>query len=263
MISYIFKNAIEILKRKPFMLWGVSLLYGIIVFAVQITGSFVPILTIPIIATLDAGMLSLYLDGYNGKEVNSKQLFRGFSKDCIGRVPAGMLWHTLWTTIWAFVPIAGIVKAYSYMFTPYILLTNKDVSVLDALKLSMKQTQGYKGRMFGANLLMSVILCLVLLVFGLIMLIPIIGTLIGFVGIIATLILFPLFSGLVMAGFYQEATTERFEQPVYSYIPPQPSQQQWNEPPVNSPSGTWFCTQCGAQNGDVANFCTQCGNPRK
>ena len=76
MIGYIFKRAIDILKKKPFMLWGVSLLNSIIVLAVNITGSALPILTIPIVATLSAGMASLYLDGYNGKEVNSKQLFR-------------------------------------------------------------------------------------------------------------------------------------------------------------------------------------------
>ena len=217
MIRYIFKNAIGILMNKPMTLWGVSLLHFIIVLAVNLTGSMIPILTIPIVLTLDAGMLALYLDGYRGKEVNSKQLFRGFSKECISRVPAGMLWHMLWTTIWAFVPIYGIVKLYSYMFTPYILLANEDVSVLDALKLSMKQTYGYKGRMFGANILMLLALVGVILVFGLLMFIPVIGVIIGLIGIVASLVLFPLFRGLVMAGFYEEAISGKFEKPVYEY----------------------------------------------
>ena len=277
MIGYIFKRAIDILKKKPFMLWGVSLLNSIIVLAVNITGSALPILTIPIVATLSAGMASLYLDGYNGKEVNSKQLFRGFSRECISRVPAGMLWHKLWSTIWAFVPVVGIIKSYSYAFTPYILLTQKDVSPLDALKLSMKQTYGYRGKMFLADLAMAGCLILTILIFALIMLIPIIGTLVGFVGIVAAIILYPLFSGLVRAGFYEEAISGRFVQPIYNYnnynndynnsnnngsdinngsVPPQ-------GPTVPPVSGNWFCTQCGASNEQTSNFCTKCGNPKK
>lgn len=261
MISYIFKKAVNILGKKPFMLWGVSLLCAVITMAVKLTGIMVPIITIPIVLTLNAGMSALYLDGYNGKEVNSKQLFRGFSKDCVSRVPAGMLWHTLWSTIWAFVPIAGTVKAYSYAFTPYILLSRPDVSVLDALKKSMAETQGYKLKMFCADLLMSFIFCVVLVVFWLIMLIPFIGWIVGFVGCVATIILFPLFTGLVKAGFYEEAQRGNFKQPYYNYG----YNQQMNVPPSNGPANganVWFCTKCGAKNMTGSNFCTQCGSQR-
>lgn len=260
MISYIFGKAIDILKRKPFMLWGVSLLYMVVVYAVLITGSLVPILSIPIILTLSAGVSALYLDGYNGKEVNSKQLFRGFEKECIGRVPAGMLWYMLWGTIWAFVPVVGIIKSYSYAFTPYILLSRPEISVLDALKTSMEETSGYKARMFGADILMALILIGLYLVFALIMIIPVLGWIVGFIGMVATAILFPLFSGLVRAGFYEEAKTGRFKKPYYAY------NQQVNatsqiENAANE-EGIWFCTQCGVKNIAAANFCTQCGKPK-
>ena len=59
MVSYVFKKAFSILMKKPFMLWGVSLLSGIISIAVNITGVSVPIITIPITATLSAGMAAL------------------------------------------------------------------------------------------------------------------------------------------------------------------------------------------------------------
>lgn len=262
MISYIFGKAIDILKRKPFMLWGVSLLNAIVVWAVTVTGSLVPIITIPIVLTLNAGMAALYLDGYNGKEVNSKQLFRGFSKDCISRVPAGMLWHMLWGTIWNFVPVVGIIKSYSYAFTPYILLTRPDVSVLDALKVSMKETEGYKLRMFGAEILMALMLIGLYLLFALLMIIPVLGWIVGAVGIIATTILFPLFSGLVRAGFYEEAMSGRFKQVYYDY---KYNQTYNTAPPAGDAApeeGTWFCTKCGAGNGVASKFCTQCGNPK-
>lgn len=261
MISYVFKKAVNILGKKPFMLWGVSLLCAVITIAVKLTGWIVPIITIPIVLTLNAGMSALYLDGYNGKEVNSKQLFRGFSKDCISRVPAGMLWYQLWSTIWLFVPIAGIVKSYSYSFTPYILLTRPDVSVLDALKKSMSETQGYKLKIFCADLIMSLILVGLYLLFFLIMLSSILGWIVGFVGMVATVILFPLFAGLVRAGFYEEVQSGRFKQPCYNYG----YNQHMNVPPSNGPANganVWFCTKCGAKNITDSNFCTQCGSQR-
>lgn len=216
MIEYVFKKAVEILKRKPFMLWGVSLLYSIIALLVSVAGVNVPIISIPIVCTLEAGMMALYLDGYNGKEVSSRQLFRGFHRDCIGRVTGGMLWWYLWNVIWAFVPIAGVVKKYSYAFTPYILLENENISALDAIKESMRETDGYKLKMFCANILMAVIAVALILVFAFISIIPVIGTLIGFVGIVATVILYPLFNGLVNAGFYQEAKSGIFLHPIYN-----------------------------------------------
>lgn len=260
MITYIFGKAFNILKQKPLMLWGVSLLNGIIAIAVSIAGASLPIVTIPIVLTLDAGMAALYLDGYNYKEVNSKQLFRGFNKDCISRVPAGMLWHQLWSTIWAFVPVAGIVKLYSYAFTPYILLTRPDVSVLDALKMSMKETDGYKARMFGADLLMGLILVGLYLVFWLIMLIPVLGWIVGVVGIVATTILFPLFSGIVKAGFYEEARTGKFKQSYYDYNAQANTMN--NDNTTQPGQGVWFCEQCGGKNVETSNFCTQCGKPK-
>lgn len=274
MIGYIFGKVIDIVKKKPFMLWGVSLLHIVVVAAVNITGSMLPILSIPIVLTLNAGMASLYLDGYNGKEVSSKQLFRGFEKDCISRVPAGMLWHRLWGAIWALVPIAGIIKSYSYEFTPYILLTRPEISVLDALKESMKETQGYKGRMFGTDILMALMCIGLYLVFALMLFIPILGWIVGFVGMVATLVLFPLFSGLVRAGFYEEAKSGRFKK-YYDYNMQGNYQQTYNQsqgfnqqdmPNTQSDDqanvDVWYCTRCGLQNNADANFCTRCGNQK-
>lgn len=265
MIGYIFRRAIDILKRKPFMLWGVSLLCGVVTLCVKLGAGILPIISVPVVITLEAGMSALYLDGYNGKEVNSKQLFKGFAKECFPRVTAGMLWHYLWTVIWAFVPVVNIIKTYQYAFTPYILLTRPDVSPLDALKISMEETRGYKARMFGANILMALILCAAILVFGLIMIIPVIGWIVGFVGIVGSIVLFPLFSGLVMAGFYEEAKRGGFKQVYqpYAYSAPGQNMEGQNVSQNQSPTvDGWFCTQCGAQNAPQAMFCTKCGKAK-
>ena len=59
-------------------------LYSFLVFGV------LPIVIVPVIAVLSAGMAAVYLDGFNGKEVYSDQLFKGF-KD-FWRTAGGMCW---------------------------------------------------------------------------------------------------------------------------------------------------------------------------
>ena len=277
MIGYIFRSAIQILKKKPFMLWGVSLLCGITTFLVQIGAGTLPIISVPVVLTLQAGMSALYIDGYKGVDVNSKQLFRGFTKECFPRVTAGMLWQYLWTVIWSFVPVMNIIKTYQYAFTPYILLTRPDVSPLDALELSKKETEGYKARMFGASILMVLILFAILFVSSLILFIPLIGWVVGFVGIVGSIILYPLFSGLVMAGFYEEAQRGNFkiQYPAYGYnTSPQtpPTQEAAQNSPViqntapiqalSNADSEWVCSNCKSANAPASKFCTHCGTPK-
>ena len=112
MVKYILKKSFSVLATKPVMLWGVSLLYLVIALLISAAGSAVPIIAIPVILTLSAGMFALYLDGYNGNPISSKKLFKGFSKDNLLRVTGGMCWYYLWSLLWAFVPVVGIIKSY-------------------------------------------------------------------------------------------------------------------------------------------------------
>jgi len=213
MVKLVFNNAFEILKKKPIKLWGLSLLAALLTLLASIFGV-LPIISVPIALTISAGMLLVYLDGYNGKEVDSKQIFAGFQS--FKRIAGGMLWMNLWILIWALIPVVGIVfaviKAYSYRFTPYILFTQPEVSVFDALKLSMKQTEGYKGRMFGADMIIIGSIIGAFIILALLGAIPYIGVLfkvIYFIVYIVTVIFVPLLSGLVQAGMYQEITDEQ------------------------------------------------------
>ena len=235
MVFDILKRSFSILMKKPFRLWGLSLLYVLMVYLVSIFG-ILPIITIPITLTLSVGMCAIYLDGIHGNEVSSKQLFAGF-KD-FKRIAGGMAWMSLWILIWAMIPIVGIVfaiiKAYSYRFTPYILITNKEIGALDALKLSMEKTYGYKGKMFGADIFVSFIIVIGLgILFGL-GLIPYVGILFGIINIIVSIIVYallPLYMGLVSAHFFEEV----------------------------GGAATMKCPQCGAKYSKKDVFCTQCG----
>jgi uncharacterized membrane protein len=59
------------------------------------------------------------------------------------------VWSILWTYLWSllfFIP--GIVKYFSYMLAPYLVIDYPDMTVTQSLKKSMEITKGYKGRLF-------------------------------------------------------------------------------------------------------------------
>ncbi len=61
----------------------------------------------------------------------------------------GHLWFLLWTVLWSFLFfIPGIVKLFSYSQMNYILAEFPEVSVTEAMKISMKITKGYKWDLF-------------------------------------------------------------------------------------------------------------------
>ena len=172
-IGEIYTKSFAILGKKPLLLWGLSLLHSLLCTLAVIIG-FLPIISIPIILVLNVGMTSIFLNGYRGKQIGSEQLFVGFNN--FKHFCGGMAWAALWVFIWGLIPIVGIVfavmKAYSYRFVPYILLTNAEISPADALRESVAETKGYCGRMFGADILIISAIAVVTLLFYAFSLIP-------------------------------------------------------------------------------------------
>lgn len=250
MISFIYKRSLNILKSMPLRLWGLSLLSGLLTILILIFGV-LPIITIPVIAVLTAGMAMVYLDGYKGKEVYSDQLFAGFKN--FTHVAGGMCWQLLWVLIWMLIPIAGIVlaviKSLEYAFTPYILLDEPSVSATEALRKSMQDTKGYKWKMFLATMLPVIGYAALTFILGLLARIPFVGILFGLVSFIVSLVfglLAPLFIGLVKAGFYEYAKK------------PVPSSQ--TSSAQSEPSGpVVVCQNCGTENSGTG-FCKRCGS---
>jgi len=199
---------LTILKRKPLLLWGISLMFSLLT-VVTFWLILIPVIYIPVVATLQVGMMSVFLAGYRGMPIESSMLFTGFND--FKRVAGGMLWMLFWLLIWFMIPIVGIVfviiKSYAYSLVPYILLTKPDVSATEALKLSRDMTRGYKGKMFCTYLLIVVIVVVVFVVLALLGQIPYAGFffyfLLGVFGLLCGVFL-PLFMGLVSATFYDE-----------------------------------------------------------
>ena len=270
MVGYILKRSLAVLAKKPVMLWGVSLLGFFIGVLIMATGFYVPIITIPIILTLSAGMFALYLDGYNGKPISSKQLFKGFSKENLFRVTGGMCWYYLWSIIWSFVPVVGIIKSYSYRFTPYILITRPDISAMDALKISMMETKGYKLMMFLTDLIIVAAVTVALVVLSMLSLIPHAGIAFAIIAIllyIALWLFLPLFSGIVNAAFYQEVKSGTFtaasykpasynQKPETTFVAPVKTQE---DTAIKPKEGDWYCGECNTLNAAGTIYCRACG----
>lgn len=212
MIISIYKKAVAVLLKKPILLWGLSLLSAILSGLTSAVCGIVPGLAIVISLLLSTSMTMVYLHGYRGEEVKSSQLFECFKDwNTIKRVACGMCWMVLWVFIWMLIPIAGpfiaIIKAYSWRLTPYILVYEPEVPIMDAIKVSGKRTEGYKGKMFGADILVYGILIGAFLVLGLLSAIPFLGSVFGLVAFllaVAVALFLNLFLGLVQSAFYEE-----------------------------------------------------------
>lgn len=275
MIKSIYMRTLEIFKRIPVKLWGISLLSGLLSLIVLIIGA-LPVIIIPVIAAINAGMIAVYYKAYNGGEADTKTLLGAFSDfKTFKHVAGGMCWMYLWIFIWALIPIAGpfiaIYKGLSYAFTPYILNEEKSVGAADALKKSMQDTKGYKLNMFAALLLPNVAFGVISFILGLLALIPFVGILFAVINFIVSIVyglLAPMFLGLVSAGFYEYG-----KKPAYSAknshqilppvrtvtAPPVSDVIITSEDGVTQSSGTKACPVCGRENTPDKKFCMKCG----
>jgi uncharacterized membrane protein len=96
---------------------------------------------------LAVSMNMIYIGLLHGKPVDLGDLFKRF--DIFGRA----LWlHILmgfFTMLWSllfFIP--GIIKMYAYSMAPYILAEHPEMTAREALRESIRMTEGYKMELF-------------------------------------------------------------------------------------------------------------------
>lgn len=293
MVSSIYKKTFSVLMKRPFRLWGISLLAEFLCLVAYAGFIGVPAAAFCAALLLSASMSMIFLNSYRtGLEPKTTYLFASFKKDRILRVLGGMAWMQLWIFLWSLIPIVGIVfgiiRMYEYRFVPYILMTRDDVKPTDAIKISKQETMGYKGKMFGADILLGAVYLGAFLVFTLLGKIPYLGVLFRILWVLIAIaygLLAPLFSGIMQAAFYVEIQNRRAAgpqpsapaQPVPPVIPapasepetqsapqgepvvtaqepeaparPEPEQEAPEQPQSTEPR----CPHCGAA------FCTACG----
>ena len=233
MVSSIYKKTFSVLMKRPFRLWGISLLAEFLCLVAYAGFIGVPAAAFCAALLLSASMSMIFLNSYRtGLEPKTTYLFASFKKDRILRVLGGMAWMQLWIFLWSLIPIVGIVfgiiRMYEYRFVPYILMTREDVKPTDAIKISKQETTGYKGKMFGADILLGAVYLGAFLVFTLLGEIPYLGVLFRILWVLIAIaygLLAPLFSGIMQAAFYVEIQNRRA-------AGPQPSAPAQPVPPV-------------------------------
>lgn len=300
MISNLYQKTFSVLMKRPLRLWGITLLSSVLLVVVHIGFIGIPAVGFCALLLLEASMSMIYLNSYRtGLEPKTAYLFAAFRKDRIWRVLGGMAWMQLWIFLWSLIPIVGIVfgviRAYEYAFVPYILMTRDDVRPTEAIKVSKAETMGYKGKLFGADLLLEGVYFVVILLLSLLSKIPYVGIVFTILRIVLTVVfgvLAPLFLGILHAAFYVEIQNRRAAgqqpsapaQPVPPVIPapasepetqpapqgepvvtaqepevpvqPEPEQEAPEQPQPAEPR----CPHCGAAvKTPGAVFCTSCG----
>ena len=243
MIFNIYRKAMAVLVRKPFVLWGISLLELFLAGAAGALFGIIPGVALGIGWLLSTSMTLIFLHGYRGNRVNVLMLFDCFRDwPTIKRVLCGIGWMNLWIFLWALIPFVGwifaLIRVYRYRLTPYILMQEPNVAPTDAIKLSRQRTEGWKSRMFGADVLIVVAVWIIVLILGLLARIRYIGALFGiilFLFAIACVAFLPLFIGLVHSAFYEEIKAEA--------------------------NGSSRCPACGTYVHAKSAFCQNCGAP--
>ena len=238
MISNLYQKTFSVLMKRPFKLWGITLLSGVLLMAVHVGFIGIPAVGFCAALLLEASMSMIYLNSYRtGLEPKTSYLLAAFRKDRIWRVLGGMAWMYLWIFLWFLIPVVGFVfaaiRAYEYRFVPYILMTRDDVRPTEAIKVSKAETMGYKGKLFGADLLLEGVYFVVILLLSLLSMIPYVGIVFTILRIVLTVVfgvLAPLFLGILHAAFYVEiqnrraAAAQRPSAPVQPAPPTQPAQ---------------------------------------
>lgn len=129
---------------------GVYLL--VLVLSAVLSGVTMGLGALVIIPVVMVGMNGFYAAVYAGRTPTMGDCFSSLFDNFLRKL-GGYLWMGLWIFLWTLLfYIPGFVKAFSYSMTPYILANCPQVNAKDALRLSMRMTNGYKMDIFVAQL---------------------------------------------------------------------------------------------------------------
>ncbi len=134
----------EIVRTK----YGQALLPGLLLMLISYAATVVivgPILVIP----LSVGAALVYLKLWNGENTDVGTMFTSAFNENYLRKLGSMLLVGLYTWLWSLLLIVpGIIKGLSYSMTRFILAKHPNVTAQDAIRLSMRMTNGHKMEMF-------------------------------------------------------------------------------------------------------------------
>ena len=101
-----------------------------------------------ILYVMSVNMIGEYIKIFRRENAEVGALFTGLKVNFLRKL-GGVLWMMLWVFLWSLLLIIpGIIKSLSYFFTMNILADCPNVTATDALKVSMRITQGHKWNIF-------------------------------------------------------------------------------------------------------------------
>lgn len=130
--------------------WLYPVLCTLLYAAVASMASSIPVAGLLVSAPLGFGFSVAFLQFVRGEAEEDNLVTRPFAVfNHYGRWLGASLLVALFVFLWSLLlVIPGIVKAYSYAMTPYILHDNPEMGVSDSLRRSQQMMKGYKTKLF-------------------------------------------------------------------------------------------------------------------
>ena len=167
-----FKTLRQTAKQHLEGKWGVAIMASVIVglvingpnFLIQslmalgpawgLLASLLSIVTL-LLMPMQIGLIRVFLDFVEGKDVNLDRVFYGFKHGMYGRNLGVLILMSILIVLWALLlVIPAIIKAMAYAMTPYILADPKynRVASGSVITISRRLMDGNKLRLFGIQL---------------------------------------------------------------------------------------------------------------
>lgn len=130
--------------------WGIAigavLLHAVLVYGIQVVPVAGLIVSLLIGGAMVLGLNTIMLSLARSEETNIRHLFDGFSR--FGTALALLLLQSLFVLLWMLLLIIpGLIAAYSYAMTFYILADDKSISAMDAIRKSKQMMAGNKWKL--------------------------------------------------------------------------------------------------------------------
>ena len=130
---------------------GVALIFELVLGITHSATVVIWVLYIPFILVMSVVYINAYgehIKIYRQEKASVSAMFTGLKVN-FWRKLGGFLWMDLWILLWSLLLIVpGIIKSLAYSMTLFILADHPKVEARQALKISMKMTDGHKGKIF-------------------------------------------------------------------------------------------------------------------
>ena len=131
------------------------LVFSAIMSALSFLFVFAPLLNVIIsfatsfmLAVWGVNVYGAFIKIYQHEETSVQEVAANMKVNFLRKL-GGTYWVMLWVMLWSLLlVIPGIIKGLAYYFTPNILADSPNVTAREAIKLSMRITDGHKGKIF-------------------------------------------------------------------------------------------------------------------